>query len=471
MVNLYQHQKLALSYLRLYPNFALFMEQGCGKTLPCLCRICELRKQKRLGSALVIAPKAAMGAWFRDIELFDEADQKLLRNCITVVNYEAVWRKTQLDVVWKRSKKYSPNYRSEYDREWDCIVLDESHKIKNRTSLQSKMAHYLSLSAHYRFILTGTPISNGSLEDIWSQYAFLAPCEGRRGTIYSKIFEGSYYDFLDKYAYLNQWHQPYKYKSVDELQDIISSYSYRVTKEECLDLPEKLPDDIYDIELLEPKIYKELVKESTIESMELLAENPLSRMNKLRQVCSGFVITPVEQEDGHFEDEVHELKCEKLQALEDFLDGWSKKLVIFAEFKHSIAGISALLTKLKIKHLILDGNQKDKSVWRIFQSDKSVQVIICQYQSGNAGIDLYAADTTIYYEPTLSSTILEQSKDRTHRNGQKEKCSYIHFITKGTIEEKIYRALQNYMDFNDKLFNEYVAEYQKGISYKGGSKK
>jgi SNF2 family DNA or RNA helicase len=229
-----------------------------------------------------------------------------------------------------------------------------------------------------------------------------------------------------------------------------------VTKIECLDLPEKLPDEVYDIELKEPKLYKELHKSSTVEEMDILAENPLARMTKLRQVCSGFI------NDGN---EIHELQCEKLNVLEDFLDGWEKKLVIFCEFKHSIKAVSDLLRRLKIKYVTLDGEQKNKQIWRDFQAKKDIQVIICQYQSASQGIDLFAASTTIYFEPTLSSNILEQSRDRIHRSGQTDKCSYIHFLSRGTIEVAIYKALKGYSDFGEKLFNEYMTEYTK--SYAG----
>ena len=436
MVKLYNHQKLALQYMRLNDSFALFMEQGCGKTLPTLCRILELRKQEYITTALVVTPKATMGAWYRDIEMFSEADQRLLRDCITVINYDKVWRDKT------------------FDREWGCIVLDESHKIKNRTSKRAKFLLKLALKSKYRYILTGTPIGNGQLENIWSQYAFLEPCIVN-GRVASKIF-GTYKQFEDRYCLLNQYWKPYRYKYVDELQDIIAEHSYRVTKAECLDLPEKLPDEVYDIELKEPTLYKELHKSSTVEELGILAENPLARMTKLRQVCSGFL------NDG---ETVHELKCEKINVLEEFLDGWEKKLVVFCEFKHSIKAVSALLTKLKIKHVTLDGEQKDKLIWRKFQSDPKIQVIICQYQSASQGIDLYAADTIIYYEPTLSSNTLDQSRDRIHRSGQKNACSYIHFITKGTIEVAIYKALKGYSDFGEKLFNEYMTEYTK--SYAG----
>jgi SNF2 family DNA or RNA helicase len=235
-------------------------------------------------------------------------------------------------------------------------------------------------------------------------------------------------------------------------------YCHRVTKEEALDLPDKLPDEIYDIELKEKKLYKELHKDGASLDYDLLLENPLARLTKLRQVCSGFLTL----EDG----QVVELKSEKLEVLEDFLDGWEKKLVIFCEYKHSIRSISKLLKKLKFKHVILDGEQKDKDIWKQFQSDESIRVIICQYQSGAQGIDLFAADTIIYYEPTLSSTTLEQSRDRIHRIGQTQKCSYIHFITKNSVEEDIYKALAKYEDFSERLFESYIKEYIR--SYSGG---
>ena len=457
MFKLFKHQELALSYLRLFNNFALFMEQGCGKTLPCLCRILELRKQGKIKNALVVAPKAAMGAWSRDTELFEKADADIINSTITVVNYEMFWRRTFLDKRWYRSPKYNPTIKGEYDKQWDFIVLDESHKIKDRTSLQARMAHHLAFNAKYKVILTGTPIGNGSLQDIWSQFTFLEPYKEKR-SVCSTIFGGTYYNFLDKYAFLNQWYQPYKFKNVRELQKIIGQHSYRVEKKDCLDLPEKLPDEIYEIELLERAKYRELHYQSTIESMEIIAENSLVRQINMREICSGFITDEKRQ--------IIPMKCEKLTVLEDFLDGWNKKLVIFAQFTYSIDKICDLLTRLKIKSVRLDGTQKNKQIWKDFQNDESIRVIVCQYESANMGIDLYAADTILYYEPTIVSRTLEQSRDRIHRTGQTQKCSYIHFITTGTVEQYIYKALKGYKDFDERLFKEYIEEYQKGISYK-----
>jgi SNF2 family DNA or RNA helicase len=164
--------------------------------------------------------------------------------------------------------------------------------------------------------------------------------------------------------------------------------------------------------------------------------------------------------------EIIEVKNEKLGILEELLEGYEddKKIVIFAEFKYSISKIAELLKKLKIKHVVLDGDQKDKKIWRKFQTDESIRVIVCQYQTASAGIDLFASDTIIYYEPTLRSNTLEQSRDRIHRTGQKNKCSYIHLLTKGTVEVDIYRALAGYSDFSEKLFTEYMEGYRRGYN-------
>ena len=413
------------------------MDPGTGKTLTTLVRVGELIfQEKKATNCLVICPKPVIGSWWRDVPLVDQSYGYDLKNVLEVVNYEHLLTKTgQKNILSKK---------------WDIVVLDESHYVKNRSAKRTKACYELGLNAKYRYILTGTPIANGQLENIYSQFTFLYPYRNRQW-IHSKIF-GSWTNFTDEYCFLNKWYQPYRYKNVDKLQDIISQYSYQVTKEECLDLPDKLPDQIFEIELKEKKIYKELHTHSTVEEWDLLADNGLSRMAKLRQVCSGFVNT----ETG-----MKELKCEKIKILDDFLEDFDKKLVIFCEFKYSMKQVMKLLDKRKIKYTYLNGEQKDKQVWKQFQEDDSMQVIVCQYRSGNAGIDLYKADTMIFYEPTLSSNVLEQARDRIHRIGSKSRPRYIFFLTKGTIEETIYKALQGFSDFNRRLFEEYMEEYQR----------
>ena len=452
-IKLYHHQEIALSYLRFNDSFALFMEQGTGKTIPALMRILELLKAEEALDALIVAPKSALGAWERDIEKFNSIDSYILRNSITLINYDKVWRGGE---------------KSPYNKQYDVIVLDEAHAIKNRTSRRSSFLLKLATRSKYRYILTGTPISNGQLENIWSLYCFLDPYL-ERGRVYSRIFQehlnrvgrgpfkGSYYEFQSRYCILNQYHKPTSYINVRELQELINEYSYRVKKIDCLDLPEKLPDEIVYVDQAEKKLYTKLVKESAILEYEILAENPLSRLVKLRQLASGHIKT---------ESELIPVRCNKIEILRELIEGYEddKKLVIFADFKYSVAQIGQLLEDMSINYVTLDGDQKNKTIWRRFQAEPEIRVIVCQYQTAAAGIDLYASDTIRYYEPTLRSNLLEQSRDRIHRRGQVNRCSYIHLITRGTVEVDIYRALAGYQDFSEKLFTEYMSSYRRSYS-------
>lgn len=423
MIEYYQHQLKEIELLSSHSFFALFAEQGTGKTLPTLQHILNLIVSGKITTALIICPKSVMGSWERDIKKFSSIYQRMLQKAVQIINYDLVWR------------------RPEYLRSWGCVVLDESHFIKHRTSRRSKFILKLGRLAKYRYILTGTPVGNSHWEELWSQFNFLDPA----------IF-GKYSQFEKQYCILNQYYKPYRYIHVDDIRQQIAPYVFSVRKNECLDLPNKLPPERYGIELKEKKLYKEMLK-NYIEELDIEAKNPLARLTKLRQMCSGFV--PDENKS------LHTLKCEKQSALNDFLENWNSKLVIFAEYKQSIKDIRAVLSKHKIKAVTLDGEQKDKNIWKNFQANPEIQVIVCQYRSAAQGIDLFAADTILFYEPTLSSQIFEQACDRIHRVGQTQKCSYILFETAGTIETKMWNSLQRHHDFDESELWNALKEVQK----------
>ena len=444
MVELYDHQKTALGLLRVNDGFALFMEQGTGKTFPVLFRLAELAESRRVRNALIVAPKAVCASWEDKIAMLSDEQRAALRRIdLTIVSYDTVWRRKEIA-----------------DATFDAVVYDESHYIKSPSANRMKACVKLAARARYRWILTGTPTSNGQLCNIWSQFAAIDPVEvtARNGhrLVYPRCLGGdSYYSWIQRVAYLNKWNKPYKYKDVAVIQEVMGDMSYRITKDECLDLPEKLPDEILYVNL-EPtlkKNYREMMKSSAIVELDTLAGNPLTRSLCLRQLCSGFIDT----ENG----ERHKYKCSKLGVLKEFLGDYEDKFVEFCEFRHSIDAVGALLDEMGVGHVKLDGRSKGDE-WRRFQDDPEVQAIICQYQSGSAGIDLYAADMVVFYEPTLRSDLNEQAKDRIQRVGQTRPCSYYYMLTSGTVEFAVYNALKNYEDFGDALFTQYIEEYTKG---------
>ena len=117
MVHLFEHQRTILDLLHDHPYFAIFAEQGTGKTLPMLVHILELLKSGHIRDALIVCPKAVRGSWERDIAgFFNPLERALLRKCVTITTYDLIWR------------------RPEYDKPWGLMCLDESHYIKSRTS-------------------------------------------------------------------------------------------------------------------------------------------------------------------------------------------------------------------------------------------------------------------------------------------------------------------------------------------------
>lgn len=429
---LYSHQMEELQQLQEHPHYALFAEQGTGKTLPVLLHICTLLTTGAVQNALIVCPKAVTGSWTRDMEKFKVVPRRLLQRCVTVVSY------SYLSV--KKEKQWA---HPEYFHPWGCVVLDESHYIKHRTSNRAKACIELGKLSTYRYILTGTPVGNSHWEEIWAQYRFMDP----------SIFGERYRAFEDRYCILNQFWKPYRYLHTDELQEKIFTHAYRVKKMDCLDLPDKLPPERWSVEQSEKKLYKEMVK-NYIAELEIEATNPLTRNLKLRQLCSGFIT----DEEGV----VHRIKCKKPALLIEFLENWNKKLVVFAHFKQSIQDVCKVLQQRDLEYVVLDGAQQDKTVWKRFQEDSNIQVIVCQYQTACAGIDLFVADTILFYEPTDSSQTFEQACDRIHRPGQVSPCSYILLETKGTVETKMWDALERHKDFNDKEFFGYLQEVKHG---------
>ena len=363
---------------------------------------------------LIVCPASVRGSWRRDIEKLSGLRRPYTKN-ITVVSYDLVWR------------------REEYEKDWDCIVLDESHCIASRTSKRTKFLQRLKNRSKYRYILTGTPMHNGHYEDYWSQMEFLIPG-----------YLGTYNEFCAHHTVQRQLPGTYvriivKYRNVQELLDKIGQKAYYIDKKSCLDLPEKLPPVVIDCELQEKLKYKQALK-SFIQEYDMNIGNPMSIIVKLRQLCSGFVI------DDY--GDTHELKCEKIKMLDELIDSISGKIVIFAEFTYSLEQIHKLLDKKKITYLTLDGRQSNKSIWREFQSNEDIRIIVCQYRSANAGIDLYEASNMIFYEPTQSSTVVDQAMARIHRNGQTRNCSYYWLLTEKSVEHDIYDRVVNGIDFN-----------------------
>ena len=398
---------------------------------------------------LIVAPLSILSVWeaeFAEFAAFDYALAVLtgdsakkadtLRHMtgtalqVVVVNYESAWRMEQALAAW------GP----------DLIVCDEGHKIKTHNISASKAMHRLGAKAGYRLLLTGTLITNKAI-DVFSPYKFLNPT----------IFGTSFYAFRSRYfdmvGYGN--HTPVLKKSMEaELSARLHSIAYRAAKADCLDLPETT-DVVRQVEL-EPaarKIYRSLVKESFAElaSGEVTAPNVLTRLLRLSQLTGGFL--------GNDENAaVQQISSAKLSAMEDILDSAvaeGQKLVIIARFLPEIRAICKELDGRGLRHACITGEVQDRAAQVAqFQNDPDVPVFVGQIATAGLGLTLTAASTMVFYSLDYSMSNYEQAKARIHRVGQRNPCTYIHLIAKGTVDEKVLTALRNKADLAKALVDD-----------------
>jgi SNF2 family DNA or RNA helicase len=459
---LYSHQKEMLRLATENDRFLFLAEVGTGKTLPMLIHMSNLLLSGEIDSALVVAPLSGLGAWKRDIEKLSPDRQRLIRGALTLVNYDKLSRKTSKwrETCWKS---------------WGMVVLDEGHAIKkptsNRTQYFVGKGHALGLAskAQYRYLLTGTLITNSHLEDLWAPLRFLFDdawmtwADFKRHYLVTKTLPGSYAEIV------------VGYRNRAELLEWVAQCSYRILKKDCLDLPEQLPDEVVLVpwatgKNAEPfnKSTKELYAdalESYVEALDLVSDNPLTRLLHMRQIAAGHIKeqdTRDEQGKKH-RGRTYRLNNDKVRYAMELVENNSPhKTVIFYQFRETCVALEDALKKTGRTYVTLNGDQPDKEIWRRFQDDDAISVIVVQYQSGSSAIDLFAASYTIFMEPTDSSFVNEQAHGRTHRSGQKQACNYVFLLTEGSVEEDMYRKLDSHEDFSETQYRDIARMQMRG---------
>ena len=459
----YHHQQQAFDFacmrFGLLPSdfrsngVALLMEMGTGKTITSIGIAGILYQFGRVNRILVVAPLSILGVWEEEFAKFAAFPYKLM-----ILKGTSAKKRQQLSEVGKTDELeiIVVNYESARILEpellkfnADLIIADEGHKLKENRSQQSKTMHTLGDHARYKLLLTGTLITNREI-DAYSQYRYLN----------NRIFGTSFYSFRNRFFYMSGYgqHTPvFKKEMTGDYLRRLHSIAFRVTKAECLDLPE-ITEEIRTIDL-EPKamkLYTELEEESFAElrNSEVTAPNILTKLLRLSQVTGGHLTDD--------EKDTHMVSTAKLDALADIIDtavAEDKKVVVMARFIPELNDIQALLEKKKIGFAVIRGGIKDRAeeVYR-FQNDDDCRVFIGQIAAAGLGITLTAASTMVFYSLDYSMSNFDQAKARIHRVGQKENCHYIYLIAKGTVDRKILRALHDKIDLAKAL----VDDYRKG---------
>lgn len=495
-VPLYKHQvrgaNMALYRMGVVPatrgrippggGFGLLMDMGTGKSLTAIAIAGALRELDGLRRVLVVAPSSVCGVWPRELAehagypheaaimtgtkaarlkaLASLADTPADAVAVAVINYESVWR----DGIFDALCDWRP----------DLVIADESQRIKTHDTAQSKAMHKLGDLARYRLILSGTPVQNSAI-DLWSQFRFLDP----------SVFGVNFYAFKNFYAIMGGYEkkQIIGYRNIDDLVRREYSAAYRVTKEECLDLPEQTFENRY-IELPADarKVYDRIRRESYAQlsaDESVTTTTVLTKMLRLQQLTGGFLRT---------DDEVTHSNRAKLDALMEMVEDCrasGQKLVVFARFTAEIDLIGGELRKAGIRHAVIDGRTPTEpkvnqatgepipsrsELVADFQTNPDTLVFVAQIQTAGLGITLHTATLAVFYSMDFNYANYAQALARIHRIGQRRPCTYVHLIAEGTIDLKVLEAMRRKEDLAAKIVDNWREVFADPAAPKDGGK-
>jgi SNF2 family DNA or RNA helicase len=463
----YEHQLEALKRSWNKKEYAYFMEMGTGKSKVLIDNIAILYDKGGINAAIIVAPKGVYRNWSGKEIPFHMPDH--------VEKHVGVWnpapnRKQKLELmklfevspelkiliinVEAFSTKKGVAFVEKFILSHNTLIaVDESTTIKNPKAQRTKNLLKLAINTKYRRILTGFPVTQSPL-DLYSQSAFLST---------QLLGYSSYYSFQNRYAKVinrsmgqRTFRQVVGYQNLEELTENVNEFSYRVLKKECLDLPDKVYQR-REVELTpeQKKVYKELKDYAIAElaSHKLVSvTSVLTQILRLHQVVCGFV--------KHDQGEEVEIKSNRLDELLDVLSEAQGKVIIWANYQYDIKRILKTLQETVGPESVTTyygatPDEERQDVIKKFQDpNSSLKYLISNVQTGGYGITLTEASTVIYYSNNYDLEKRLQSEDRAHRIGQVNKVTYVDLVAKGTVDEKIVKALRNKLDLAQEVLGD-----------------
>jgi len=462
----FAHQLKALEMSWDKQVFAYFMEMGTGKSKVLIDNIAILYNKGHINGVLIVAPKGVYKNWF-DGEIPnhmpDYVDKK-------VVLWEATINKTkekELNTLFqssfdlhilimnveafstKKGKQFAEKFLSCHKT---LMAIDESTTIKNPEAIRTKTIINVGRDVKYKRILTGSPVTKSPL-DLFTQCYFLDPW---------LLDHQSFYSFKTRYAITKQInvsgrmiHLVVGYRNLGELSDKLKPFSYRVLKDDCLDLPPKtFMKRIVQLSPEQKKVYEQMKKTAlaVLNGKLTTTATVLTQLMRLHQITCGHF----KSDDG----DIQVLKNERLDELLDVLDELEGKAVIWAHYRYDIEVIVDALKKRYGDNTVVtyygdtSTDDRQKAIKLIQNPDSPVRFIVGTPQTGGYGITLTGASTMIYYSNGYDLEKRQQSEARIDRIGQTKNMTYIDIIAEGTVDEKIVDALRKKVDIASKVMGE-----------------
>jgi SNF2 family DNA or RNA helicase len=425
----HEYQVYATEYILNHPIAAVLLDMGLGKSVITLTAIFDLTLDSFLvRKVLVIAPlRVARDTWPAEIEKWDHL--KGLKYTVAVGS--EVQRKTAL---MKRAQVYIINRenvewliaRSGIPFDFDMVVIDELSSFKSHQAKRFKSLMKVRPKVNRIVGLTGTPSSNG-LMDLWAQYRLLDMGQ-RLGRFIGRYRE----DYFVPYKRNQQVIFSYKPKpgAEEAIYRLISDITISMKGADYLKLPELVINEV-DVKLSEKEMKNlDIMKRdliTTVKGEEITAANAAALSGKLLQMANGAV----------YDDQgtVLHIHDRKLDALEDLIEAANGKPVLIAYwFKHDLSRIQK---RFEVEVLSTSDSIKR---W----NDGEISIAAIHPASAGHGLNLQAGGSTlVWFGLTWSLELYQQTNARLWRQGQKETVVIHHLISKGTIDERVMKALND----------------------------
>lgn len=422
------HQNIALDYMSEYKQFCIFLGPGTGKTLIALNLIDMVKSQ---GMYLVFTPAKAIDQYIKEAKKF--------LPYANVFDYRKEVKKKNPNLYGSDINVGILNYESAHivdpKENYQAIILDESHKVKNYSSDVHKTMRKLKTDRMYLF--SGTP-QDKNRHEVFAQFYLMNP-----------DLMGVKYLFYERFFVLDDYNNPIKEKHPEELAEIIEKVSYGDDSENLLDLPES-NDFIIDCDLGDTKQYYSTFSKTKVlkgKDWYALGDTPPKYRSKLTQLCCGFII----DEEGKSHRTPYNPKAEKFKEVIEKCD----KAIIYTCYDEEQIMLKELLTGKKFAFVNgkLTKKECDKNIQDM--KDGNIDYLVMQIQSGNAALDFPMIDNVIYYSLHDSYIFYEQSKYRIRRLGKTNPCNYYYLLVKGSVERDRYRSVKNKKNFNDQEKSHY----------------
>ena len=406
----YDHQKEALEKSWEDTEHALFMEMGCGKSKVLLDNIALLYLKGLVNAALIVAPKGVYDNWVDGeipIHVPDYINKRIYRWSPSETQKNKALREnilkfsTDLDFVVMNIEAFSSKKGTDFASKFllnkrALFAIDESTTIKSPTATRTKNTVRLAKYAVHRRILTGSPVTRSPL-DLYTQCEFLDP--GLLGFSSYYSFRARFAEMVDRSAGGRTFKQVIGYKNLEELNELIQPFSYRVLKQDCLDLPDKIyVTRKIDMSPEQKKAYDEIKRYAMTElsnSEQVSVTSVITQLLRLHQISCGFTHTDLDKDI--------ELKSNRLEELMNILEETEGKVIIWANYRFDIKRILKIISdKYGLKSVgAYYGDTSDEERRRILQEfqdkESELQYVVGNTQTGGYGINLTAANTVVYY--------------------------------------------------------------------------